>query len=462
MKILIVDDQRSARRILLGLLQELEGVEVVEASSLVEARRVLEQQAVEVALIDIRLGADSRNRDGLTLVRELRQKTSTVPIVVTASNEMAEIRAAMRLGAYDYILKDELCEELVLPVVEGLRSRRLLEREVATLRARVAGGVVPGLVGASPQMGLLRERIQKVALSTRPVLVTGQTGTGKELVVAAIHALGPNPTEPLLDLNCGAIPEALVESQLFGHERGAFTSADRRQDGYFTAVKQGTLFLDEIAELPETLQPKLLRVLETGRFRAVGAINEQRFSGRIIAATHADLEARVRSGKFREDLFHRLCVLTVPVPALEERRQDIPELLAHFARQQERPLQFSTEAIEALQARAWPGNVRQLRNFVDRAAVFSEEDTVHVGALAGLLGQSSHEQSPPEGLREVARAALRLLTGNKLEAMEEALIEEAMALSADNKSAAARLLGVHRKSVERRTEQRKHSHETRE
>ena len=195
-------------------------------------------------------------------------------------------------------------------------------------------------------------------------------------MVAAIHAQGPHPDEPLLDLNCGAIPEALMESQLFGHERGAFTGADRRQDGYFALVRKGTLFLDEIAELSLPLQAKLLRVLETGRFRPVGASAVARFGGRIVAATHANLSELVSRGQFREDLLYRLDVLTVPVPALAERTEDIPALVAHFVRQQQRALRFTAEAMDLLCCMPWPGNVRQLRNLIDRLAVFAEDEEI--------------------------------------------------------------------------------------
>ena len=200
-----------------------------EADSLVAARRLIESQPLDVALIDMRLSQDARNRDGLVLVEEIRARTAIVPIIVTAYQEVAEIRMAMRVGAYDYILKDDLCDELVLPVLTGVSSRRRLEHELRELRARRADGepVPSRLVGVSTAMEFLRETIRRAALSDRPVLVMGPTGSGKELVVEALHALGPHPDQPLLDVNCGAIPEALMESQLFGHIKGAFTGADQ-------------------------------------------------------------------------------------------------------------------------------------------------------------------------------------------------------------------------------------------
>ncbi|RKI19097.1 sigma-54-dependent Fis family transcriptional regulator [Corallococcus sp. AB030] len=455
MNILIVDDQRSARRILASILSTQEGLVLHEASSLEEARRVLTTTAIDIGLIDVRLDADARNRDGLVLVAEIREKFTALPVVVTASSEMEEIRAAMRAGAYDYILKDELCEELVLPIIQGLGSRRRLEHEVLRLRARLTPETgIQGLVGTSEDIGRLRTAIQRVVLSDRPVLVTGPTGAGKEVVVRAIHALGPNSADPLLDLNCGAIPELLMESQLFGHERGAFTGADRRQDGYLTAVRRGTLFLDELAELPLSLQAKLLRVLETGRFRRVGATAEEHFQGRVVAATHAKLEERVRQGRFREDLYHRLNVLNVRVPSLDERTQDIPALMAHFCRQQPRPLRFSQEAVEALSRRSWPGNVRQLRNFIDRLAVFCDEDPIGAETVAAYLEPSQGPVPAEDGLMAMARAILQLPVANKLEAIESTLLNEAMALAGGNKSGAARLLGIGRKAVERRLERK--------
>jgi DNA-binding NtrC family response regulator len=452
MRLLIVDDQASARRVLSAIVAKLDGVEIEEADGLAAARHVLETRAPDVALIDLRLGPDARNRDGLVLVEEIRARTNVVPIIVTGYQEVAEIRKAMRVGAYDYILKDDLCEELVLPVLTGLTSQRRLEREVRELRAR-RPDAEPGtgrLVGVSPAMEVLRETIRRAALSDRHVLVTGPTGSGKELVVEALHTLGPHPDHPLLDVNCGAIPEALMESQLFGHAKGAFTGADREQQGYLTLVKQGTLFLDEVAELPPVLQAKLLRVLETGVFRPVGSPTQGRFEGRVVAATHADLAERVRSGTFREDLFYRLNVLAIRVPPLSERREDIPDLISHFCRGQRRPLRFSQAALELLAGAVWPGHVRQLRNLVDRVAAFADDDLVTPEALGPFITESPASNTNADVLQATAQKILRLPIDNKLEAIEEALIAEAVRLSDGNKSGAARLLGMHRKAVSRR------------
>jgi DNA-binding NtrC family response regulator len=453
MKILIVDDERAARRALIRILVALGDVELREAESLEEARRELAAGDIDVALIDMRLDRDARNRDGLTLVGEVRKQTSAVPIVVTASHDMAEVRAAMRLGAYDYVLKDELSDEMVLPILQGLRSTLALEREVLRLRVRHGADATMGLVGTSPPMQRLRDMIQRVALSDRPALITGPTGSGKELVVRAIHALGRDPSEPLLDLNCGAFPGTLIESQLFGHERGAFTGADKRHDGFFTAVGAGTLFLDEIAELPHDLQSKLLRVLESGTYRPVGASNVLKLRGRIVAATHADLEERVAKGLFREDLYYRLNVLEIATPSLEERRDDIPALVAHFAGMQKGVLQFTAEAIEILQLAPWPGNVRQLRNFVDRIAVFATDTVVTPEVLAHITRRQRARDAQGTRIQELARAVLALPEGpDKLQQVEQVLVDEALRLADGNRAAAARMLGVHRKVVARRLE----------
>ncbi|MCC7537507.1 MAG: sigma-54-dependent Fis family transcriptional regulator [Deltaproteobacteria bacterium] len=450
MNVLILDDQRSARRVLADLLGAREEVVVHEAASLAEARRLLDEHGVDLAFIDLRLSDDPRDREGLSFLTELKSRSGAHAVMVTGYGEMAEVRAAMRAGAHDYVLKDELCEEIVLPIVDELRDRRRLEAEVVQLRAQAnPRHNVPGLVGASGAMERLRESIRRVAASDRPVLVAGPSGSGKELVVHAIHALGRDPSAPLLDLNCGAIPEALIEAQLFGHERGAFTGADRKSAGYFQAVGVGTLFLDEIAELPLGLQAKLLRVIESRSFRAVGSTVALRFEGRVIAATHADLVERVRHGRFREDLFHRLNVLGVRVPGLDERTDDIPALVEHFAREQPRTLRFTSEAIDLLRASPWSGHARELRNVVDRLAVFFDADPVGVEQVQDALSHAAPARRSV--LQDAARAVLALSDhGDKLTAMEAALVEEALAMTDGNKTAAARLLGVHRKVIERR------------
>jgi DNA-binding NtrC family response regulator len=453
--VLIVDDQRSARRVLTDLLARMGGLRLVEAGSLAEARACVARDRPDAALIDIRLSDDPRDRGGLVLAAELRAATSVVPVIVTASSEMASVRTAMRAGVFDFLLKDDLCPEVLVPVVEQLRERRRLELEVVALRARGAPDTAASaLVGASRAMSELRARIQRVALSTRPALITGPTGSGKELVAQAVHRAGPHPEAPFIDVNCAAIPESLVQSQLFGHERGAFTGAERRHPGFFGAVGEGTLFLDEVGELPLGMQGQLLRVLETDRFQPVGAPAPLPFRGRVVAATHRDLRQMVAGGRFRDDLFFRLNVLTLLVPPLADHREDIPALAAHFLRRIQRPLRFSADALDALSGAPWPGGVRQLRNLIERLAVFADDDLVTAAALAQCAAPDElpGPAAAPSGevLRRLAAEVLQLPHADKLAAVEQAVVAEAARRALGNKSAAARILGIDRKALDRR------------
>ena len=446
MKFLVADDHRSARRVLSSMLAS-RGATIVEADGLDAARKAMTAHAFDLAFVDLRMSDDPSNRDGLTLLRELRDQTTTLVVMVTAMRDMPEIRAAIRGGAWDYLLKDDLCEEVVLSVVDEFASRSKLERELLELRSRTnQSAPLERLLGNSAPMVRLRAMVQRVALSDRPVLVNGPSGSGKELVASALHKLGPAPQAPFLDLNCGALPEALIESQLFGHERGAFTGADRRAQGYFSLVETGTLFLDEIAELPLQLQSKLLRVLETSRFRPLGSAHDLEFHGRVIAATHGDLPELVRRGRFREDLLHRLDVLRLRVPGLQERTEDIPTLVGHFANRQHRGMRFSDDAMRFLQAASWPGNVRQLRNVIDRVAILSDDDPITELTLREV--EALPDRASP--LKGLAAAILALPMEDKLGAVEAAVLEAAMLAAGGNKSGAARLLGIHRKTIERR------------
>ena len=398
MRVLIVDDHAPARRLIAGCLAPLANLEILEATSLDTARQVLAQHLVDVALIDLRLdGRDQTNQDGMILVKELRDLGTAVPVVVTASSDMKAVRAAMRAGAYAYILKDELSEELVLPVLRELQSHRALAREVLRLH---------GLVGTSPAMERLRRLIKKVAAADVPVLILGPTGSGKELVARSIHTLSSRRAQSLVTVNCGAFTESLVESQLFGYEKGFFTGADRAHPGYLTEAGSGTLFLDEVAELPALLQTKLLRVLENRTYRSIGATADSRFEGRLLAATHVELASRAEQGFFRRDLFYRLEVLTIRVPSLDERKEDIPALVEHLIKELPHPVRFAEDALAKLAELDWPGNVRQLRNLIHRLVVFGERDLI----TADDVGQhrTSHPSDGVQGMT-LAQPVSRLL-----------------------------------------------------
>lgn len=304
------------------------------------------------------------------------------------------------------------------------------------------------VVGHSPAFQQLLNLLDRVAHTDRAVLIAGPTGAGKEVMAQLIHQRGRQPHAPFLDINCGALPEHLVEAELFGYAKGAFTGAQSSHSGYFERVGAGTLFLDEIGELPLTLQPKLLRVLESRSFRPIGSTENKRFSGRVVAASHRDLGALVKSGAFREDLYYRLAVFVLDVPGLEQRREDIPDLVKHFASLLPRPLTFSEAALHRFQSHKWPGHIRQLRSVVDRLSVLAENAHITAEDVARFLDSAPvAEQVDPISLAD----ALLLLPGeDKLAMVEQLLIDRAMQLSEDNKSAAARLLGVSRKAVERR------------
>lgn len=448
MPTLVVDDRASARMILRDILKGMPNLEIFEADCLAEAQKILAGNDIEVALIDIRLDEnDPQNRDGLEIVKEMAEGKRGTPIVVSVSSNMHEIRAAMRHGAFDYILKDDLCAEMILPIIKRVREQFDLKSEIEKLRERAADRH-QHLIGTSRAMQEIREISKRLSTTSRPVLIRGPSGTGKELVARRIHALGRKEKGSIMAINCGAIPDTLIESHLFGHEKGAFTGALSSKEGYFSAVGNGSLFLDEIAELPLQLQPKLLRVLEDGKYLPLGSNVEQTFQGRVIAATHADLEKRVRDGLFREDLYYRLNVFEIQIPPLNLRREDIPELALHFAVQQSRKLSFTQGGLDALASADWPGNARQLRNAIDRMSILSDDSLITEKTVNKFANCANDDIGL---LHTLVRSILNLKVENKLRAAETALIDVALKESNGNKSAAARLLGVHRKYIERRS-----------
>jgi two-component system response regulator HydG len=451
MRVLVVDDQRSARLVIKRMLGEVEGIEVLEAATPSEALAAVGNDAPDLLMLDIRLSSDPRDRGGLDLLRQIRGAGNGVPaVMVTSLTELSQIREAMRSGAQDYVLKDELSPELLVPIVLGFRERMALRGEVARLRARVSETWgIAGIVGSG--MEAVRRMVPRVADADAVVLIRGETGTGKELVARAIHETSSRRTQPFVAVNCSALPGTLIESLLFGHERGAFTGADRRVRGQFELAGSGTLLLDEIAEMPVELQAKLLRVLEERMFRPVGAETSIALRARVLAASHVDLEGRIAEGRFRQDLFYRLNVVSIDLPSLAERSDDVPELVQSFTSQLQRKLRFTDAAMVWLARRPWPGNIRELRNVVDRLALLSEEDVVDVRTLETLCGPIGASQARTE-IDRIARALLALpeRLGSKLAVMERAVLHHAIETCGGNKSAAARMIGVDRKALERR------------
>lgn len=452
MKILIVDDQRGARRVLSKILEGLADVQLSEAKSLPEALAWVETMPPDLVLLDIRLSSDSEDQGGLDFLRKvIPLHPSLAVVVVTSSSEIDMIRQAMRLGAKDYVLKDELSPELLVPIVEGMRERMALRIEVARLSEQVdKSWGLSAIVGSSPEIKHVKQLIRRVADSDATVLIRGQTGVGKELVARALHETSSRRGQPFVAINCSALPAALMESLMFGHERGAFTGADSRKPGQFELAGAGTILLDEVAEMPLDLQAKLLRVLEDRRFRPLGAAIEIPLRARVLASTHVDLEARRAGGQLRDDLYYRLNVVSIPVPSLHDRRMDIPELVHAFIADMPRKIQLGQDAMEWLSRRSWPGNVRELRNMIERVSLLAIQSKVTRKVVETLAA----EDVPGSEIDRLVDRVLALPaeTGNKLAAVERAVIARAMAATSGNKSAAAQLVGIERKAMERRWE----------
>ena len=452
-RILILDDQRAARRVLRQMLEGLADAEFFEAGSLEQALLACREQRFDACLVDIHLSENRLERGGIEFIRQVRELQSVPSVVVTASVEMQDLREAMRAGAMDYVLKDQLSPELIVPILREILEKRDLQDRVQQLGRRLEQQFGLGaIVGTSLKIEQVRSLVRRLADADATVLLRGESGTGKELVAQALHQCSKRAQEPLITVNCAAIAPTLIESELFGHERGAFTSAVSRRIGVLEEAGCGTVFLDEVAELATDLQAKLLRVLEARRFSRVGGNEILPFRARVISATHQDLEQRLREGKLRVDLYYRLNVVAIDVPSLSDRREDIPLLCRHFISQFGRPLRLTKEALAALSERPWPGNVRELRNAIERLALLCETDLVDETELQKMVPLRSAMTRENEETERLARQFLaREHPGeNKLDLMERTMVRIAMEVAGHNQSRAARILGLERKALERR------------
>lgn len=377
--ILVVDDESGIREVLRAALSA-EGYRVMAATNGEEALTVLERETVDLLITDLSMP----EMDGIELLRRAsRQSPDTPAIVVTAFGSKESAIEAMRHGAVNYLEKPFDVEEMRLHVRRALRQQRISD-ENRRLRAQVSAETE--LIGSSPAIEAVRALIARIAGADSTVLITGESGTGKEVVARAIHRVSPRTDRPFIGVNCAAIPSELLESELFGHVRGAFTGADRSRRGLIEAAEGGTLFLDEIGDMPPEMQAKLLRVLQERRIRRIGGTEEIPVDVRIITATHRDLQALVREARFREDLFYRIHVIHVRVPALRQRRGDIPALAAtfaerHAARMGRRIAGATPDFLEALTNYGWPGNVRQLENVIERAVALGSEELLGLDTL---------------------------------------------------------------------------------
>ncbi|HEV8310574.1 MAG TPA: sigma-54 dependent transcriptional regulator [Methylomirabilota bacterium] len=403
-RLLIVDDEQSMREWLTIALSQ-DGFEVESAGTGEEALKVLEQTAVDLALVDLRMPG----LDGLETLRRVRQLDESVSVVIMTAYATAETAVqALKEGAYDYIIKPFKVDELRHLVQKALEERRLRGENLRLRREVELRYHFGNLIGKSPSMQEIFSTIGRLGDSKATVLVTGESGTGKELVAKAIHFNSSRKLKPFVTVNCGAIPHELMESELFGHVKGAFTGAVAAKQGLFEVADEGTLFLDEVSELPLHLQVKLLRVLEDPEIRPVGGVKPVRVDVRIVAATNRDLPQAVAGKAFREDLFYRLNVISVRVPPLRERREDIPLLASHFLEKfagvaGAAPKLISPEALSALERYAWPGNVRELENVIERAVTLEPDSVIRVESLPELLRVGSGPEVtrielPPDGL----------------------------------------------------------------
>jgi len=452
-RVLFVDDSPALRKAVRRLMSVMPETELLEADSYESAIETTTKEALDLLLIDVCLSTRPNDRGGLDLLRELKRRGYDAPsVIVTSSNQMEDLREAMRLGAKDYILKDELSAELLLPILEGFRERAVMRGELRKLRVQAdATFGADALVGTSKPMREVRNRIRRVADADETVLIRGETGTGKELVARALHQESKRRDEPFVAINCSAVPANLLESILFGHEKGSFTGADRQRRGRLQMAGSGTVLLDEIADMPLDLQVKLLRVLEDGRFLPIGADREISLHARIVAATNGNLEALADRGRFRIDLLYRLDVVSVHLPSLAERGEDLIELLLAFTSNLERRVRYTDAALEWLTRRRWTGNVRELRNAVLRVSLLSEHDVIDVPELMKLLDvpRGRDAQATIDRLADEV-LALPEQVGSRAHHLELTLVRRAMELTKGNKSSAARLVGIDRQTFKRK------------
>jgi DNA-binding NtrC family response regulator len=430
-RILVVDDEATQRELVCGFLKK-QGYEILAAPNGERALEIFRQEPVELILTDQRMP----NISGLDLIKAARGiNPESHVIVMTAYGNIETAVEAMKAGAADYLTKPLNLEEL-RHKIERVRERCSLYAENRELRAALESRHrIEGIIGDSGQMLEVISLVRRVAPTDATVLIRGESGTGKELIAKAIHYASARAARPLVRVNCAALPENLLESELFGHEKGSFTGAIATRKGRFELADGGTLFLDEIGDLPLHLQAKLLRVLQEKEFERVGSSLSLKVNVRVLSATHRDLEALIESGQFREDLYYRLNVVTILLPPLRERRQDLPAFMDHFLRvfaeKNGKTIRgFTREAREVLLRYDYPGNVRELENLIERAVVLTRDDVIDRGDLPLTVDASEKPDDKEMGLTAA------------VEGLERRMIKEALARAGGIQTRAAELLGV--------------------
>ncbi|MBI5251416.1 MAG: sigma-54-dependent Fis family transcriptional regulator [Desulfomonile tiedjei] len=444
-RLLVVDDEPSMREFLEILLSQ-EGYQVSTAATGEEGFKIYRSQEHDLILTDVKMPGMS----GLDLIREIHSLDPSVPIIaVTAYASADDAIRAVREGAYDYLSKPFQVEDLRIIIRNALETSRLRKENQELKRSIQGRGSFANIVGKSPQMQEIFNFVEKVAPSKAGVLIIGESGTGKELIAKAIHCHSPRRNKPFITINCTAIPENLLESEMFGHQRGSFTGAIANKAGLVETAHTGTLFLDEVGEIPLSIQAKLLRFLQEHEFRRVGSTDEKKIDVRIIAATNKKLEKELEKGTFREDLYYRLNVIRIHVPPLREREEDIPLLIDHFvkkfsAEQGKKIQKVSSLAMRVLCNYNFPGNVRELENVIERCVTLEPSDQLTAENLPAKLTESSGV-SAPSGDLDIPPDGIDL--DRALDNMERKLITRAMEITGGNRSRAARLLGISFRSL---------------
>jgi two-component system response regulator AtoC len=435
--LMVIDDLDSARQMMKRTLAR--SYDVYDFPSVAEALPAVERAEFDCIVTDLRMPGI----DGIEGLRRFRQKVPDIPVIlVTAFATVETAVEAMKAGAFDYLKKPFEPEELELVVARAAEHARL-RRENAKLRSELQGTFdVHGIVGKSQAMKDVVSMLQRIAPSDVPILIEGESGTGKDLLARAAHAMSTRASGPYVALNMSAIPENLAESELFGHEKGAFTGAEQARAGFFAEAEGGTLFLDEIGLLPPQLQPKLLRVLQDGEFIPVGSRKPRKADVRVIAATNEDLARSVKEGRFREDLWFRLRVVPIRLPPLRERREDIPLLVEHLVAKQalrlgREPRRPDAEATRALLDHPWPGNVRELEHAIERGLLLAQGEAITVADLPPEIAQPAQDSAAPdEGRYRHAR-----------DAWEKRFLEDLLREVNGNVARAAEVAGLHRSTL---------------
>lgn len=443
-KILVIDDDDSGRNGLSMLLRSA-GYEVTSAATGMSALDLIDREQFQVIVSDLFLP----DKSGLDILQNVNKVSPSTDFIVVTGHASAQTAVrAMKEGAFDYITKPIDFDELKIVVSKALEKQKLLTENMYLRRQLQGRFEFNNIIGTSPAMNLVFERMRRIVKSDSSVLVTGESGTGKELVARALHYNGTRKDRPFVAVNCGAIPETLLESELFGHVRGAFTGAVKDKAGKFEAANHGTIFLDEIGTLPLHLQVKLLRVLQEQEVERVGSNKTLKLHVRVISATNSDLEGMVKRGEFREDLYYRLNVIPLHLPPLRERQQDIIYLTAYFLDKQCRlmgraPCSISKQALEALEQYSWPGNVRELENLIERMIVLTDAAVITLDDVpAKIVGKKGADDAltvtmPGQGMDMVAT----------ISHVEQSLILQALDSAGGVKARAAALLGINRTTL---------------